>query len=113
MGDIHFKRIQEQSELEMKQKLSDNQISLLLKNESLESYCAKIEKVMMGSNNLFSLKCTYVFQYGYGWLKFDMLVSRNLKYPCIASENRTPADGNCLIHGKNFYLEIVINRFFC
>ena len=58
MGDIHFKRIQEQSELEMKQKLSDNQISLLLKNDSIESYCAKIEKVMMGSNNLFSLKCT-------------------------------------------------------
>ena len=42
-----------------------------------------------------------MFQYGFGILKFALWTCANPRYPCKVSENATPRDGNCLIHGMN------------
>ena len=42
-----------------------------------------------------------MFQYGFGILKFALWTCTNPGYPCKVSENATPRDGNCLIHGMN------------
>ena len=40
-----------------------------------------------------------LFQYGFGSLKFALMLSKNSEFSCYISPNVTPGDGDCLIHG--------------
>ena len=41
----------------------------------------------------------FIFQYGFGFLKFQLLLCRKPEFACDVSPTKTPADGNCLLHG--------------
>ena len=97
-----LKHLQEQALLELKRELNNDEIKTILKNDKLEDFCAKINKVENLWYQFKIYKSTLFTQYGFGWLQYVLYVSSNHTFPCEASKQKTAGDGDCLIHGDKF-----------
>jgi hypothetical protein len=94
-----LKIVQDQAEIELSRKLSQEEIAQLTAHSSLTALCDKIQQVI-----LYIVYCStshnMLLQYGYGYLKFQLLICNKQNMPCAVSPTPTPGDGNCLIHGN-------------
>ena len=74
--------IQNQAETERSCKLNGEEMLSLLNHLPADSLLLGIRK------------------YGYGFLKFQLLLSKNPEWKCEVSPTPTPPDGDCLLHGN-------------
>ena len=50
-------------------------------------------------------------QYGYGSVRFLLMLCENSDYKCFFSPTMTPRDGNCLLHGIKLILERLYSKW--
>ena len=91
------RRIDSQSETELGRQLTSSERMHLFERFKPEFIWNKIKKVCKSS---FDLNINNLFQYGFGALKFLLLLCKRPELNCDFSPNQTPMDGNCLLHGR-------------
>ena len=89
--------IQSQAETELSRELSISEQSLLFSKFPQSQLCQQILKVCI---KIYFLQLIILIQYGYGFLKFSLLLCNKPELSCEVSQNVTPGDGDCLIHGE-------------
>ena len=92
-----IKEVDSQAELELGHPLTRVEKAKLFHKFSPQNVLDNIEKVNY-QTKYFYLQ-TFYFQYGFGSLKFLLLLSDKPELNCDFSPNVTPRDGNCLLHG--------------
>ena len=101
---VHLHLLHSAAETELGRKLNGSEVELLDERFSLNNVENCIEKVKL-SNVFDNVHVTlFVLQYGYGSVKFLLMLCEKSDYKCFFSQTATPRDGNCLIHGKKLHL---------
>ena len=90
-------QINDQASTELSRHLTQSEIAALTKSFTPAQLMIGIRKVY---SKILYKKNQVLFQYGYGYLKFQLFLSSNQGFSCEVSPTRTPGDGNCLLHGK-------------
>ena len=99
--------IQSQAETELGRKLLNEEEPFLLSSTSPNILLGQIQKVNINIYLLNQLQLIHI-QYGYGYLKFLLFLSQRDGMSCDVSPDLTPRDGNCLLHGKHYFVCIHI-----
>ena len=86
-----------QSIFELGRPLSKAEETSLFEKFSPQLVADRIHAVMIFTFHIF---CITLFQYGYGTIKFLMLICGQSALKCDVSPSVTPKDGNCLLHGR-------------
>ena len=107
--------IQSSAETELGRKLTSDELSILSAKFKIETVLNSINKVCHLDifTNMKIFLFIFFLQYGFGAVRFLLLISSKLEFNCFFSPNPTPRDGNCLLHGKIFVVKHIIPNHHC
>ena len=100
---ITWEHIHSAAETELRRSLTKDEVSSLTSKFHPEKIVSCIDTVL---KEILIYFANQVFlKYGYGCIRFLLLLCRKKELKCFFSPKSTPRDGNCLFHGKLFEIK--------